>query len=180
MKTFLYKIYAWIMLLNAVKPSYHEKVEYYLKAVASLSVVLWILDSVGLWFAENTLFYRGMLIAIAINMYYGWRWHRRLGDFKSKIFWTKNLQMWGIIISVYPLLEILYRMAGENAIAEVFKLMVQVSTILYPGSKALKNAYLFSDKKYPPSFIMDKLYNFEKSGNIHDLYGKDDNNLNAG
>jgi hypothetical protein len=168
------------MLLNSEKPSFHEKVNYCWKAVASLSVVSWLLDVLGLWFKENSMFSTAMLIAFAANMVWGFLWHRKLGGFKWRIFWRKNIEMWFTVLCVYPLLWALYKISGDNIVAEGFKVMVQVGTMLYPGSKALKNAYLFTDKKYPPGFIMNRLYNFEKSGDVRDLYGKDDNNLNAG
>ena len=62
--------------------------------------------------------------------------------------------------------------AGDNLAGEVFKVTIQIATILYPASKILKNIYVLSNKQYPPSFIMDKIYKFEKDGNVKDLFNK--------
>jgi len=175
---YIQKLFCGAMLLWAEKPTSAEKFQYYYKLVLSLGVVAWALDSVGFWFEENKLFFRGLLIAIALNMYYGYKLHKKTGDFRTKIFWKKNCEMWLILVSVYPLLEVLYMMAGENYIAETFKLLVQVSTILYPGGKALKNAYIYSNKEYPPGFIMERIYDFEKSGDVKKLFGKEEEENN--
>jgi hypothetical protein len=50
---------------------------------------------------------------------------------------------------------------------------------IFPASKILKNIYILSNKQYPPSFIMDKIYKFEKDGNVTDLLGKEnEDNIN--
>ncbi len=172
MKTILLKWLYSIILLATNKPTLSERLYYLFKSLVAFAPIAYAMDRMGWWFENNAVFYRGLLFAIALNMYYGWRYHKRAKDFKHRIFWMKNIEMWAIIISIYPLLEILYVLAGENIIGETFKIAVQISTILYPGSKALKSAYLFSEKKYPPGFIMDRLYNFEKSGDLRDLYDK--------
>ncbi len=78
--------------------------------------------------------------------------------------------MWIILVLVYGLLEMLRITAGNNFVGEGFKVLIQVMTLLYPISKALKNIYILSNKKFPPSFIMDKIYTFEKNGDLNNLF----------
>jgi hypothetical protein len=58
-------------------------------------------------------------------------------------------------------------------VGESFKILIQVVTLLYPVSKVLKNIYILSNKQFPPAFIMDKIYNFEKNGDLKDLFDTD-------
>ena len=59
---------------------------------------------------------------------------------------------------------------GDNFISEGFGTIIQISTLLYPTSKALKNLFILSNNQFPPAFIMERLYNFEKTGNLKDLF----------
>jgi len=173
MKIFLLKQYYSIILLAAKQPTFWEKIQYFLKLCVAFLPVAAVLDYFNLWFKSNTLFFTGMLIALVNNMYFGYKYHRKFGDFKWRVFWGKNIEMWIIIMGVYPLLEILSRMAGENVVAEGFKIIVQYGTILYPGSKVVKNVHFLSDKRYPPEFLMKRFYTFEKTGDLKDLIEND-------
>lgn len=179
MKVYFLKLYYSIILLAANRqhgPTLYDKFSYWLRAVLNFAPVAFILDWLGVWFANEKLFFSGMLVAISINLFFGYRWHKKLGDFKWRLFWSKNIEMWIIIICVYPLLYILSAIAGDNFIGEGFKIVVQITTILYPGSKALKNAHLLSEKRYPPAWLMNRFFTFEKTGNVKQLFETDINN----
>ena len=75
-----------------------------------------------------------------------------------------------ILFLAYTMLEMLRRTIGDNFISEGFGIIIQISTLLYPTSKALKNLFILSNKQFPPAFIMERLYNFEKTGNLKDLF----------
>jgi len=173
MKIAILKYYYSIILLaakNAHGPTFTDKMYYLAKIIVTFGPIAAALDKMGFWFTNNELFFRGMIFAIAANMYFGWRLHKKAGDFKWREFFIRNIEMWGIIICVYPLLEIISALAGSNVIGETFKIVVQMSTILYPGSKALKNAHLLSEKRYPPAFLMNRFFTFEKTGDINELF----------
>jgi len=78
--------------------------------------------------------------------------------------------MLAILLLAYILLEALASIVGSNMATEGFRVVIQFSTLLYPSSKALKNLYILSNKEYPPAFIMEKLYKFEKTGDIAEFY----------
>ena len=78
--------------------------------------------------------------------------------------------MIAILLLAYTLLESLVLVVGTNMVAEGFRVAIQVSTLLYPTSKALKNLYILSNKEFPPAFIMEKLYKFEQTGDLAELY----------
>lgn len=82
--------------------------------------------------------------------------------------------MIAVIIFGYTMLEMLKIRMGDNMLAQGFGITIEISTLLYPGSKVLKNLYILSNKQFPPAFIMERLYNFEKSGNLKDLLPNDE------
>lgn len=78
--------------------------------------------------------------------------------------------MAAVIVGVYIMLDMLRYTAGNNIAGEIFKVLIQVTTLLYPTSKVLKNIFIMTGGKYPPKFLMDKLYNFEKSGDLSEFF----------
>ena len=87
--------------------------------------------------------------------------------------------MWMVLIITYILLEMLRLTAGNNLVGEGFKVLIQITTLLYPISKALKNIYVWSEKQFPPQFIMDKIYKFEQTGDLEELLNKKENDNNT-
>ena len=71
-----------------------------------------------------------------------------------------------VIVCSYIMLEMLRYTAGSNIAGETFRVIIQTLTLLYPTSKVMKNLFLISSGKFPPEFLMKKLYNFEKSGDL--------------
>ena len=167
--TMLKNIFFSIILIGTEKPTFIEKCQYYIKLVLTFAPVVYVLDSLNKWFNNNQQFFSFMICVLSANLIVGGVKHAKLKTFKWNEFWQKNIEMWFIIIVTYPLLEMISIIAGDNLIAEVFKIALQLSTFLYPLSKILKNIYLWSEKKYPPEWLMERIYNFEKSGNIKDL-----------
>jgi hypothetical protein len=53
------------------------------------------------------------------------------------------------------LLESVVLIVGQNIVAEGFRATIQISTLLYPSSKVLKNS-LYIIKEFPVSFVMEK------------------------
>ena len=169
------KIYYSIILLADTHPTYVEKFQYLVKLLMALAPVAYILEGLNLWFITNKQFASFVIICLAINMLVGIKYHLKMKSFRWSEFLKKNSEMMVVVIVVYILLEMLRLTAGTNLIGESFKVLIQVTTLLYPISKALKNIYILSNKQFPPAFIMEKIYHFEKDGNLGDLFGKEIN-----
>lgn len=165
-------IYA-IILLATDRPTLWEKFILSMKIVLALAPVAYVLDGLGVWFSTNHMFFSFMLWILFANMIVGGLYYQKTKQFNWSEFWKANIKMWAIILLIYPMLEMLSIIAGNNFAGETFKIVIQISTMLYPGAKILKNVYLWSDKKYPPSWIIDRIYKFEKTGNMNDLTTKD-------
>src|SRR5690606_16330533 len=86
----------------------------------------------------------------------------------------KNIEMACVVIVVYIMLEMLRYTAGDNIAGEAFKILIQITTLLYPTSKVLKNVHIITSGRYPPKFIMRRLYNFEKNGDLSDFFNNKD------
>jgi hypothetical protein len=155
------------------------KIQYAIKVLLAFTPVAYLLDSLNLWFVENSQFFSFVIYTLFINIIVGGWYHHVKKTFDWNQFLWKNIQMWIVIVLAYPILEFMRQIAGQNSVGEVFKVTIQIATLLYPASKILKNIYILSNKQYPPSFIMDKIYKFEKDGNVTDLLGKEnEDNIN--
>lgn len=165
-------IYYSTILLADNHPTWIEKFQYLIKLLMAFAPVAYILKGMNFWFINNRQFASFVIICLTINMLIGIKYHLKMKSFNWSEFLKKNSEMMVVVIVVYALLEMLRLTAGANFIGESFKILIQVTTLLYPISKALKNIYILSNKQFPPAFIMDKIYNFEKDGNLNDLFGK--------
>ena len=172
----LKKIYYSIILLDDNHPTWVEKTQYLIKLLMAFAPIAYVLDGLNFWFTNNKQFASFMIVCLIINLAVGIRYHRKMKTFDWGEFLKKNSEMMAIVVVVYALLEMLRLTAGANMVGESFKVLIQITTLLYPISKAMKNIYILSNKQFPPAFIMEKIYNFEKNGNLGKLFGKDNDN----
>lgn len=164
------KLICEIILLSDDTPSYTDKLLYYLKTLFALSPIVFLLEQITTWFSINRKFATLVLLVLFINLVVGLWYHLKLNTFSWEEFIVKNCIMIAILLLAYMLLESLVLVVGTNMVAEGFRVAIQVSTLLYPTSKALKNLYILSNKEFPPAFIMEKLYKFEQTGDLAELY----------
>ena len=171
-KVMFKKMFYAILLLSSNNTTVVDKINYLIKLLLTFWPVAFILDQFGIWYSDNSQFAQFVLAAFSINLLVGIVYHKVMKTFSWHEFFKKNGKMLVVLVFVFTLLEMLRITIGENAIGDGIKVLFQVSTLLYPSSKALKNLYILSEKRFPPSFIMDRIYNFEKSGDLDDLTGK--------
>lgn len=154
------------MLLTEPCVKFSDRLDYYLSIITRLAPVAFILSQINWWFTENQQFGIFMIIALAVNMGVGATFHLVKKSFNWWDFLVRNAFMILAVSVVYIMLEMLRYTAGDNLVGELFKILIQITTLLYPTSKVLKNIHILSRGKYPPAFIMEKLYNFEKNGDL--------------
>lgn len=164
------KIYLKLVLLAAPDASFTERLKYLWDVLLHLAPVVFVLDMVNWWFKENSQFGSFMCIALLINLVVGTYYHLKKGTFSINKFITRNMEMLGVLVIVYVMLEMLRYTAGNNIAGELFKVTIQMVTLLYPTSKVLKNIFIITEGKYPPEFLMTKLYNLEKNGDLNDFF----------
>ncbi|MDM1529034.1 hypothetical protein [Myroides odoratimimus] len=147
-----------------------DRADYYLSIIYRIAPIAFVLNLVSWWFNENQQFGQFMCIALIVNMIVGAVFHFKNRSFSWFTFFKRNMYMVGAVSVVYIMLEMLRYTAGDNLAGELFKVMIQITTLLYPTSKVLKNIYIMSNGKYPPEFIMKKLYDFEKNGDLQAFF----------
>lgn len=168
----LKKIGCALILYSYDDLSFSEKIEIRIKILMTFAPIAFILDAFNFWYKDNKQFFSFIIVSLSLNMIVGAVFHLKNKTFNWREFWLKNIGMWVILIPVYTMLEFLRLTAGENIAGELFKTTIQLTTLLYPISKTLKNCYILSNKQFPPKFIMERIYKFEQNGNIEELISK--------
>lgn len=175
---FIKQILCGLILMSDNNPSWFEKIMYYLQFIIPFTVIAYITDELTGWFTINRLFVNLLMLCIFCNLIVGVWFHLKMKSFSWYEFLFKNSTMIGVILLSYMMLESLLLISGKNVLIDGFRTVIQVSTLLYPCSKAFKNMYILTNKQFPPEFLMNRIYKFEKSGNLNDLYPKDNDENN--
>lgn len=170
------KVPSKLKFLNIPASTYEldffEKAQYLFKLVLTFTPIAYVLNTFNAWIPDNKIFFQVLVWAIIVNIAAGARVHWVNNTFKIKTLLLKNIEMCFIILLTYPILEGINRLTGDNMVGNIFQWGIQIGTILYPGSKAIKNIHIWSEGKYPPKFIMEKIYKFEKDGDVNDLLNR--------
>jgi hypothetical protein len=172
--TMILKFLSKIALLADNQPSFIDKLKYFFQVISTLGPIVMIFEGLSGWFIENKRFSILIIAALILNLGVGVWYHLKMNSFSWEEFILKNAKMAAILILAYTMLEMIAITAGQNILADGYRTLIQVSTLLWPGGKALKNLYILSNKQFPPAFIMERLYNFEKTGNLNDLFPDQD------
>ena len=164
------KLLAKLILFSEASVSIADRIRYGITWVLSLSPVALVLEGLNWWFANNQQFGVFLSVALLINMLVGAVRHYITHTFTIRDFIVKNIEMGFVIIVAYAMLEMLRYTAGNNVAGEAFRIFIQITTLLYPTSKVFKNLFMITRGKFPPEFIMSKLYRFEKTGDMANLF----------
>lgn len=141
----------------------------YLFAIGPISFVAGVLS---LWYEENETFTLFAVGFVGMNAVVGAIVHLINKRFHWETFFIKTLKMVAIISGVYFVLEGIISPLGINPVTSGFKAAFQVATLLYPGSKILKNFFIWSDGEHPPKYIMERIYNFQENGDLKAFLGE--------
>lgn len=153
-----------------------ERIYFYIITLVKSSPFAYLLFFANMWFVDNQQFSMFVCVAILANMIVGVITHLAKNTFNWIEFFKGNIIMVFAISMTYVMLEMLRYTAGHNIAGELFKITIQVTTLLYPVSKVLKNIFILTDGKYPPEFVMNKLYNFEKNGDLKQFFNQKNEN----
>ena len=146
------------------------RVYYFLIAFFKSIPLLMLYSYFSMWKDKNEFFYAGICTALLLNALVGGVYHFKTGTFDIKEFLVKNTEMVFIIVAVYISLSLLNIPLDESEMGKIFKSVVQLTTLLYPVSKILKNAFILTNGKFPPQFVMKALYNYEREGKLKDFF----------
>lgn len=160
------KLYTMLILIFDNHISVSDRLINFAKIYILIAPMSLILDSLDLWFKTNKEFATGLTLIIFLNMIIGAISHKIIRKFKWKTLLIRTCETVGVTLVTYIVLEIILGIAGKNAITNLFEVTLQVTTLLYPASKILKNLFIISNGKYPPKWIMQKVYDFQESGDL--------------
>lgn len=165
-----YRFYANVILYADSKIDASERTVIAAKLLFISTPIAYVLNQFNHWFDNNHKFVSYMIYAMIANMAMGLWAHRKRKTFDWKEFWKKNSEMFLITIVVYFLLEILSDVSGNSNTGNVFQIMIHILTLLYPISKAFKSIHFITNGKMPPAFIMKRLYRFDETGDVNELF----------
>lgn len=174
-KLLAYLVHA--MLVFAESETTIDRIIAYIKSSWLFSTIAFFLGALNMWFADNQSFTGFAMVFVFVNSAIGGWVHLKKSEFVGRFSWEdlflKTVKMICIMWLVYFVLEGIVSPIGEGAILDGIIASFQVATLLYPGSKILKNIFVWSDGEHPPKYIMDKIFNFKKDGNLQKLFSSD-------
>ena len=135
-----------------------------------------LMDLLFGWYIDNRVFLTLVFIAVAIDHLVGTYVHIAIKrDFSSK----KNLK--GLLVkgfsvcAGYVLFEMIHQiMKDVNFVAIYFKVILQLTVLLYPAFSALKNISIINGGKFPPEIWFKKFEGFNKDLDINHFKTKKD------
>ena len=102
-----------------------------------------------------------------------------LGTFTFKANLLGLLKKLTVILSGYSMLLIMHDALDEVEFLDVyFKVMIKLMVLLYPLSSALVNMSKVTNGAFPPSGLLKKIKNFEKTGDLESLKEKTESDEN--
>jgi len=154
----------------------YVRIDSFAKTMFIVGPIVFLSEILDLWFIENqsfTLFTTGFVLA---NALIGAIAHKLNGDFRFETFFVQTGKMVGIITVVYLVLEGIVSPIGDNVVADGAIAVFQVATLLYPGSKILKNVFIWSGGEHPPRWLMQRVFNFKQNGDLKAFLDGDNSN----
>lgn len=166
-----------LLFSSKAKISWSDRLEYFLEVILKSAPFLFLYGFLSEWYEENELFAIAISTALLANFFIGARFHWSKGTFDLGTMLWKNLEMLVVVTGVYLLLGALSTPLGESVAGLAFKKTIEFITILYPVSKALRNVFILTGGKYPPKFVIQALYQYEKDGKLKDFFDSMSGNL---
>ena len=156
-----------------------------LKSVSILgliaSVPLTLIDRIDLWYIDNETYVLWVLFAIASDHLVGSLYH---AFWKRDFSLKENIKGLLIKLTMVVVVGLLFEGLGQiinkaELIKSYLLISLRVAVFLYPTMSVLFNVYEMTKKKFPPSWVMEKLKSFQATGDISDLKrNKDENSIN--
>lgn len=173
LKLFLATLWSYFILAGDGGSNSADRLTNFSKALLIIGPFAFLIEKLGDWYVTNEAFTHGNMVLIGLNAILGGIMHFRKGEFAWSTLLIKTVKMTGLSLTVYTVLEIVISQGGDYGLITGFRAALQVGTLLYPGTKILKNVYILSQGEYPPTWIMKKVYNFQENGDLNQFLGSD-------
>lgn len=173
MKTMLLKILARFVLMSEETISIFERLKFMMWSLVTFAPIAYSLNFFDLWIRDNEQFSFFVSLSLLINAVVGAVQHLANRSFCFREFLLGNFLMAFVVICGALTLDMLRMTIGDNMMGDGFRILLQVTTLLYPGSKIMKNIFILTKGSFPPKHIMERVYNFEKNGDLKALFSKE-------
>lgn len=164
------RLFCNLIIIADTDSSWYARLDSYLKAVFFFAPIAFVANVLQAWFFDNKAFTTAVIAFVFLNMILGGWMHFRSGRFKWHVLILKTLLMLVVITITYFVLETIISFAGDNIIVGGFRAALQIATLLYPGGKMMKQIFILSDGQHPPKWVMEKIYNFQKNGDLKQFF----------
>lgn len=159
-----------LLFAYRVKVPVRDKISYLYDSIFTFAPVALIFAMLQRWFDTNSLFAVSLIGVLVANCLIGGYFHYKKGTFDLPTFFKKNIEMIVYTFVVYYCLYVLHANVTETFSSQLFLSLINITSLLFPISKICKNVFILSDGKHPPEFLMTKLYNFQKRGDLQEFF----------
>ena len=159
-----------LILLFAVKIDVKDKFSYLIESLLTFAPIAIVFRLLDFWYENDTVMAISLFVVLFANMVIGAYFHYKRGTFDISDFLQKNGEMLLYTGGVYLVLYLMDLNIKDDFGPTLFLPLAQAISLFYPVSKICKNIFILSDGKHPPEFLMQKLYNFEKNGDLNEFF----------
>ena len=158
-----------LMFSTDAKIKWADRIRYIFDSFFHVIPVAILFKMADVWFEDNKQFVAAIFWLLTLNMIVGIFRHLKFKTFNWADFFGKNAIIVFSVVVIYFSLEMLLIILDGFPAIDYFEMVLQAMTLTYPISKICKNVYIISNEKYPPKWLMKKIYNFEKTGDLEKL-----------
>ena len=158
-----------IVLSGYSELTWPERLYSFYRSAILFGPLAFIMAVINDWFFSNQRFFTGVIILVIANMVFGGWMHWKKKSFKTKALLDKTSEMIISLSLIYIGLEMIISHIDYVEISHGFRMALQVTSLVYPFGKIAKNVFILTKGKYPPRWIMMKLFNFEQNGDLSEF-----------
>ncbi|MGV0847455.1 hypothetical protein ACTS9T_12920 [Empedobacter falsenii] len=155
-----------LLFTSKIKLTEKERIGFFIESFFKLAPIAFIVNSAFNWHNEHEAFLYGLYGVLFVNAIFGICTHAKLKTLDIGEFAKSTLITIVVVSGVYFSLDRVNNSIPEGFLSIAFTSSVQILTLMFPLAKILRNGYILTNGKFPPEFLIEKLYNYERDGNI--------------
>lgn len=155
-----------LLFTTKIKLTEKERIGFFIESFFKLAPIAFIVNSAFNWHDEHQVFLKGLYVILFINAAFGVLTHRKLKTLDIGEFAKSTLITVVVVFGVYFSLDQMNNSIPDGLLSVGFSSSVQILTLLFPIAKIMRNSFILTNGKFPPEFLIQKLYNYERDGNI--------------
>lgn len=155
-----------LLFTTKIKLTEKERIGFFIESFFKLAPIAFIVNSAFNWHNEHEAFLYGLYVILFINAVIGILTHRKLKTLDVGEFALSTLITIVVVFGVYFSLDQMNNSIPDGLLSVGFSSSVQILTLLFPIAKIMRNSFILTNGKFPPEFLIEKLYNYERDGNI--------------